>query len=133
MSASTISPSTISGPAISPDSISEVHVNGINALAHPNDDAPIALGGQISNVTAITKIIDKVLLQKEIDLTQVKKELQALRLVAPLLRDEQDGFNETVEPTLPPMLMPAATLSWWKGWRRRANHFFAVAFIRGHS
>lgn len=133
MSASTISPSTISVPAISPDSISEVHVDGINSLEHPNDDSPIELGGQISSVTAITKIIDEVLLQKEIDLTQVTKELQALRLVAPLLRDEEDGFNEIVEPTPTPVLMPAATSSWWKGWRRRANHFFAVAFIRGHS
>jgi hypothetical protein len=127
MSASTISPATISL-----DSISDVHISSINSPEHPNDDSQVELSGQTSNVTAIMKTIEKVLLQKEINLTQVTKELAALRLVAPLLREEKDGFIETAEPTPTPTLMFPVTSSWWKAWRRRANLLLAVPFIKGH-
>jgi hypothetical protein len=41
----------------------------------------------------------EVLSQKELELARVKKELKALRIVAPLLREEGDRISETGEPT----------------------------------
>jgi hypothetical protein len=41
-----------------------------------------------------------VLLQKELELAKVKKELEALRIVAELLRDDGDWIRETARPTL---------------------------------
>jgi len=46
------------------------------------------------------KNVQEVLLKKELELARVKKELEALRIVAPLLRDEEDWVRETAKPTL---------------------------------
>ena len=42
----------------------------------------------------------QVLGQKECELAKVKKEVEALRIVATLLRDEEDWVRETAKPTL---------------------------------
>ncbi len=47
-----------------------------------------------------TKNVQEVLLQKEFELAKVKKELEALRIVVPLLREEDDWVRETAIPTL---------------------------------
>jgi len=45
------------------------------------------------------KDVHEMLVQKEIELARVEKELEALRIVAPLLRDEEDWDSEAAEPT----------------------------------
>jgi hypothetical protein len=45
------------------------------------------------------KTVQKLLAQKELELARVQKELEALRIVAPLLRDWGDCVSEVVEPT----------------------------------
>ena len=44
--------------------------------------------------------VQEVLLQKELELAKVKTELEALRMVAKLLRDEEDWVRESAKPTL---------------------------------
>ena len=44
--------------------------------------------------------VQEVLLQKELELAKVKKELEALRIVAKLLRDEEDWVREAAQPSL---------------------------------
>ncbi len=47
------------------------------------------------------KNVYEVLRQKEMELTRLEKEVEALRLVAPLLSEElKDGLAETVKPVL---------------------------------
>ena len=46
------------------------------------------------------KNVQEVLVQKEFELAKVKKELEALRIVSTLLRDEEDWVRETAVPTL---------------------------------
>ena len=45
---------------------------------------------QVGSLTIRPKTIDEVLVQKEKELMKVGKELDALRIVAPLLRDEKE-------------------------------------------
>jgi hypothetical protein len=40
----------------------------------------------------------KILLEKEADLARVKREIEALRIVAPLLRDWEDAMSEVAVP-----------------------------------
>jgi hypothetical protein len=44
--------------------------------------------------------VQEVLLQKELELAKVKTELEALRMVAKLLRDEEDWVREAAQATL---------------------------------
>ena len=59
------------------------------------------IAAALRKMTAVVKECTKqeVLLQKELELVKVKKELEALRIVAPLLRDEEDWVREA-QPTL---------------------------------
>jgi hypothetical protein len=45
------------------------------------------------------KNLQELLAQKELELARVEKEVEALRIVAPLLRDEEDSVSEAAEPT----------------------------------
>ncbi len=47
------------------------------------------------------KNVYEVLRQKEMELTRLEKEVEALRLVAPLLSEEKEGVAEMVKPALP--------------------------------
>ncbi len=47
------------------------------------------------------KNVYEVLRQKEMELTRLEKEVEALRLVAPLLSEEKEMNSDTVKPTLP--------------------------------
>ncbi len=53
-------------------------------------------------VAAVSEIENarEMLTQKELDCVRVAKEVEALRIVAPLLRDEEDWVRETARPTL---------------------------------
>ncbi len=46
------------------------------------------------------KIVYVVLRQKEMELTRLEKEVEALRLVAPLLSEEKEGMSEVAKPAL---------------------------------
>ena len=46
------------------------------------------------------KNVYEVLRQKEMELTRLEKEVEALRLVAPLLSEEKEMSSDTVKPVL---------------------------------
>jgi O-acetyl-ADP-ribose deacetylase (regulator of RNase III) len=46
------------------------------------------------------KNVYEVLRQKEMELTRLEKEVEALRLVAPLLSEEKEGISEVAKPAL---------------------------------
>jgi hypothetical protein len=91
------------------------------------------------------KNVQELLLQRELELMKVKKELEALRIVVPLLRDEEDWLREAV-PVLAVtgqslieaeavtrlgrvnasfgLDSPPASASWRVRWREAANRFF---------
>ena len=46
------------------------------------------------------KNVYEVLRQKEMELTRLEKEVEALRLVAPLLSEEKEGVTEMSKPAL---------------------------------
>jgi hypothetical protein len=47
------------------------------------------------------KNVYEVLRQKEMELTRLEKEVEALRLVAPLLSEEKENLAEMAKPALP--------------------------------
>lgn len=47
------------------------------------------------------KNVYEVLRQKEMELTRLEKEVEALRLVAPLLSEEKESIADTVKSALP--------------------------------
>jgi hypothetical protein len=51
-----------------------------------------------SLVSVRSKNVHEMLAQKELDLARVEKELQALRIVASLLRDEENWVKEASDP-----------------------------------
>jgi hypothetical protein len=46
------------------------------------------------------KNVYEVLRQKELELTRLEKEVEALRVAAPLLSEEKESISETPKPTL---------------------------------
>jgi hypothetical protein len=64
------------------------------------------------------KNVYEVLRQKEMELTRLEKEVEALRVVAPLLSEEKEIVSEIVKAALPtavngpqaPVRVPAATM-----------------------
>lgn len=92
------------------------------------------------------KNVHEVLVQKEIELARVEKDLEALRIVAPLLRDEEDWVSEAAEPTRTVTVMqhslvqaeavidsPPASSSRRGRWREAAKRLFPGTSIRRHS
>ena len=99
------------------------------------------------------KNLQEALVQKELELAKAKKELEALRLVVPLLRDEEDWVRETAVPTLTvtgqslieaeaatrlvsvnagfELDSPPASASWSVRWREAANRFFPAGSSPG--
>jgi hypothetical protein len=62
----------------------------VSAWSHADDDCQ---GGSMKNVY-------EVLRQKEMELTRLEKEVEALRLVAPLLSDEKENSGDVGKPAL---------------------------------
>jgi len=54
------------------------------------------------------KNVYEVLRQKELELTRLEKEVEALRVAAPLLSDEKEQISEAPRPTLTPAATAAA-------------------------
>ena len=50
--------------------------------------------------TLTMKNVYEVLRQKEMELTRLEKEVEALRLVAPLLSEEKESLSEVAKPAL---------------------------------
>ncbi len=50
------------------------------------------------------KNVYEVLRQKEMELTRLEKEVEALRLVAPLLSEEKEANSDVVKPALAPVV-----------------------------
>ena len=50
--------------------------------------------------TLLMKNVYEVLRQKEMELTRLEKEVEALRLVAPLLSEEKESVSEMSKPAL---------------------------------
>lgn len=48
----------------------------------------------------VMKNVYEVLRQKEMELTRLEKEVEALRLVAPLLSEEKEGSSDAAKPAL---------------------------------
>ena len=46
------------------------------------------------------KNVYEVLRQKEMELTRLEREVEALRLVAPLLSEEKEGMSDVAKPAL---------------------------------
>jgi len=110
------------------------------------EDSHIQLAVKLGSLTVRMKAIDEVLAQKELELAKVGKELDALRIVAPLLRGEEDGLSEAVETTRTPTVWQQSAVqdeadidshpaffSWWERWREATNRFFLMASSRRHS
>jgi hypothetical protein len=120
--------------------------SSLNSPPTIREDSHIQLAVKLGSLTVRMKAIDQVLVQKELELARVGKELDALRIVAPLLRGEKDGLSETVETTQTPNVMQASVApdesvldlqsvfsAWRKRWLEATNRLLAVAAIRRHS
>jgi hypothetical protein len=65
------------------------------------------------------KNVYEVLRQKELELTRLEKEVEALRVAAPLLSDEKESVSETISkpslaasvPPQPPIRIPQPAVS----------------------
>jgi len=55
------------------------------------------------------KNVYEVLRQKEMELTRLEKEVEALRLVAPLLSEEKEMVSDAVKPALATAVNASAT------------------------
>jgi hypothetical protein len=83
------------------NSSAKPEINRAHPLPIPTapEDSVAQVAVRVGSLTISPKTIDEVLVQKEIELTRVGKELDALRIVAPLLRDEKELPGKAVEPT----------------------------------
>lgn len=107
----------------------------------PCDRSPIHLAAK--SAAALTEMnVLELLPQKELELARVKKEVAALRIVAPLLREEADHLSETGEPTLtvpiirqllaqddPVVYSPDASSTRKGRWRDAAKYLFRGSSI----
>lgn len=57
------------------------------------------------------KNVYEVLRQKEMELTRLEKEVEALRLVAPLLSEEKESLSEISKPALATAVNASSTTS----------------------
>jgi hypothetical protein len=73
-------------------------ISRVHPLPMIPEDSPAEFAVQVGSLTIRPRTIDEVLAQKEIELARVGKELDALRIVAPLLRDEKDSPFKAPEP-----------------------------------
>jgi hypothetical protein len=126
-------------------SISQNPFNAVNSPPTPCDDSRIQLAVKLGSLTVRMKDIDEMIVRKELELAKVGKELDALRIAAPLLRGEEDGLSEAVEPTRTLTVMQPsvaqdegvidlhpAFVSWLERWREATNRCFLVAPIKRH-
>jgi hypothetical protein len=112
-------------------------IGGVRSPQTLCDDAHVQLAVKLGSLTVRMKDIDEVLVQKELELARVGKELEALGIVAPLLRGEEGGVSEVIEPTrtltLTILPQPAVVGSnpafalWWERWREMLTRLLSYA------
>lgn len=121
-------------------SISQKPFRGVNSPQTPRDDSHIELAVKLGSVTVRMKTIDEMLVHKELELARVEKELDALRIVAPLLRGENGELSEAVETTRTLTVMPRSDVpdeavvdsplgspSWSERWREVLKRLLCYA------
>ncbi len=94
-----------------------------------------------SHTNAKTKNAHDVLIQKELEVARLKIELEALRIVGPLLSDEGDRDGRAVTSVAMPSLLQAKTAidshhafsSRSERWREAVKRLFPATFIGRHS
>ncbi len=99
------------------------------------DDAHVQLAVKLGSFTVRMKDINEVLVQKELELARIGKELDALWIVAPLLRGEEEGISEVIEPTRTLTILPQrvvvgsnpAFALWWERWREMLTRLLSYA------
>ncbi len=121
-------------------------ISAVNSLQTVREDSPLQLAIQLSRLTVRMQTIEDVLVKKQIEFIRVGKELDALRLVTPLLESTKSDVSEVIEPPQPLTAMqqspargePAGDLhpaagSWFKRWREATNRFFLMTLIKRRS
>jgi hypothetical protein len=122
-------------------------LSAVSSPATICDDSPIQLNVQFGSLTVTAKTIEEVIVSKRIELIRVGQELDALRIVTPLLQGEQDHVNEVIERThtltaTPPpspqgeadVDLHPAFFSWWQRWQEATtNRFLFMASIKRRS
>jgi hypothetical protein len=121
-------------------------ISAVNSLQTVRDDSPLQLAIQLSRLTVRMQTIEEVLVKKQIEFIRVGKELDALRLVAPLLESTESDASEVIEPPQPltaVQLSPTrgeaafdlhpAVVSWFERWREATNRSFLMALIKRRS
>lgn len=120
--------------------------SAVNSLQTVREDAPLQLAIQLSRLTVRMQTIEKVLVKKQIEFIRIGKELDALRLVAPLLESTEGDVSDIIEPPQPLIAVqqpPArgeaavdlhsTVLSWFERWREATNRSFLMALIKRRS
>jgi hypothetical protein len=74
-------------------------ISRVHPLPTIPEDSPAQLAVRMGSLTIRPRTIDEVLAKKEIELAKVARELDALRIVAPLLLDENESPFKALEPT----------------------------------
>jgi hypothetical protein len=121
-------------------------ISAVKSRETVREDSPLQLAIQLSRLTIRMQTIEEVLVKKQIEFIRVGKELDAIRLVAPLLESTEGDVSEVIEPPQPLTTMqqsPArgdaavdlhpAVLSWFDRWREATNRFFLMASIKRRS
>jgi hypothetical protein len=120
--------------------------SAVQSLQTVREDSPLQLAMQLNRLTVRMKTIEDVLVKKQIEFIRVGKELDALRLVAPLFQSTENDVSELIEPPQPLTAVqqsPArgeaafdlhpAVVSWFERWREATNRSFFMALIKRRS
>jgi len=120
--------------------------SAVKSLQTVREDSPLQLAIQLNRLTVRMQTIEEVLVKKQIEFIRVGNELDALRLVAPLLQSTESDVSELLEPPQPLTAVqpsPArgeaafdlhpAVVSWFERWREATNRSFLMALIKRRS
>jgi hypothetical protein len=120
--------------------------SAVKSLQTVREDPPLQLAIQLNRLTVRMQTIEDVLVKKQIEFIRVGKELDALRLVAPLFQSTESDVSELIEPPSPLTAVqqsPArgetafdlhpAVVSWFERWREATNRSFLMALIKRRS
>ena len=120
--------------------------SAVKSLQTVREDSPLQLAIQLNRLTVRMQTIEEVLVKKQIEFIRVGNELDALRLVAPLLQSTESDVSELLEPPQPlTAVQPSrargeaafdlhpAVVSWFERWREATNRSFLMALIKRRS
>ncbi len=120
--------------------------SAVKSLQTVREDSPLQLAIQLNRLTVRMQTIEEVLVKKQIEFIRVGNELDALRLVAPLLQSTESDVSELIEPPQPLTAVQQSTargeaafdlhpavVSWFERWREATNRSFLMALIKRRS